>query len=364
MKTINILSLLAASALTLTACGSNEPESPDDPWVNPSAPEGTYLLCAGNFDQNNSTLDFFNPQYPDELVNRVFESTNNRALGSNATDMLVYGKKMYIVVSESNTLEITDRRANSIKTLSFVTESGQPQTPRYVTACGSSVYVSLYDGHVAQIDTASLTITRRIEVGPNPEGLCAIGQMVYVAESGGNLWETGYNNTVGIIDTTVGRRVGEITVAVNPNRVAADSTGHLYVLSWGDYASEPNRLTRIDPASGRSELLASASQILFSVGSDRVYTYCAVQENWVVTAKHIVTFPTAMGDVTPAEFLTDEQTPADVYSLSANPADNSLYVGQTDYVTYGSFRLYKADGTESAHHALSSINPQGAYFVR
>ncbi len=368
MKTKFIMAL-AATAL-LSACASDDPKTPGNPDVpGTSTPTGAYLLCAGNYDQNNAALDFFNPQYPDELTTKVFSSTNGRALGSNANDMTIHGKKMYIVVSTSNTLEITDLRAKAIKTLNFVNEAGQPQEPRYVTAAGSKVYVSLYDGNVAVVDTASLTITKRIPVGPNPEELCVIGDRLYVAESGGANWEGGYNNTVGVINLATETRIGEITVGTNPNRVAADQNGNLYVLTFGNYFDEPNKLTRINPATLNDETLndetlATASQILFSVGSDRVYAYCATQENWVVTEKRIDTYPTAFGNVTASAFLTDEQTPADVYSLSANPADNSLYVGSTDYTTYGSFTAFAADGSTLAHHGLSSINPQGAWFVR
>lgn len=363
MKTKFIMAL-AATAL-LSACASDDPKTPETPDVpGTSTPKGTYLLCAGNYDQNNAALDFFNPQYPDELTTKVFSSTNGRALGSNANSMTIHGNKMYIVVSTSNTLEITDLRAKAIKTLSFVNEAGQPQEPRYATASGSKVYVSLYDGNVAVVDTASLTITKRIPVGPNPEELCVIGGNLYVAESGGAGWETGYNNTVGIIDLASETKTGEITVGTNPNRVAADHNGNLYVLTFGNYFDEPNKLTRINPATLTAETVATASQILFSVGSDRVYAYCATQENWVVTEKRIDTYPTAFGEVTATTFLTDEQTPTDVYSLSANPADNSLYVGSTDYNTYGSFTAFAADGSTLAHHGLSSINPQGAWFVR
>ncbi len=362
MKT-RFLTMIAAAALTLSACSSTDtPDNPNDIPVK-GIPTGAYLLCAGNYDQNNSTLDFFNPSYPDELVNKVFESTNNRALGSNATDMAVYGAKMYIVVSTSATLEVTDLRGRSVKTLRFATETGAPQQPRYVAAAGGNIYVSLFDGYVAVVDTTSLEITSRIAVGPNPEQLCAIGNKLYVAESGGYLYPS-YNNTVGIIDMASATVSGSITVGTNPNRVAADSKGNLYVLCFGNYEDEPNTLLRLNPADGyKADTVAIGSQILFAVAPDRVYVYSATQENWVVTDKRIDTYPLDFGSVKPTAFLDNAATPADVYSLSANPSTGDLYIGLTDYSTYGAFALYAPDGSRKAMMSLSSINPQGAWFT-
>lgn len=366
MKSNFLLMALAATAM-LTACESDDPTKDDNNGGNPptgqTTPNGVYVLCAGNYDQNNSALDFINSQYPDELVTKAFSSTNGRSLGSNANDMTIYGKKMYIAVDKSNTLEITDLRAKSIKTLNFVNESGQPQTPRYVTAAGSNVYVSLYDGFVAVVDTASLTITNRIPVGPNPEQMCVIGNKLYVAESGGMLWDSGYNNTVGVIDIATATRTGQITVATNPSRVAADSHGNLYVLTFGNYADQPNMLVRINPNTLATDTLATSSQILFSIGHDRVYAYCATQENYVVTDKRIDMFLTEAGNTEAKTYMTDEQTPGDVYSITAGLNDDTLYIGTTDYTTYGKMMVYS--GSElSATYGLSSINPQGAWFVR
>ncbi len=360
---LRLLTMLALASAMLTACESSDPTDNPNDFPTKGTPKGAYLLCAGNYDQNNSTLDFFNPTYPDELVTKVFESTNNRALGSNANDMTIHGSKMYIVVNTSATLEITDLWGKSVKTINFATETGTPETPRFVTAAGSNVYVSLYEGYVAVVDTASLQITKRIAVGPNPEQLCAIGRKLYVAESGG--YQPGYNNTVGIIDLDTETVTGSITTVVNPNRVAADSNGNLYVLSFGNYYDVQNTLVRYNLAdNAAADTIATNSMILFTVAGNSVYVYSAKQENWVVTEKSISTCPTTFGDNNLTPFLADNDTPADVYSLSADPSNGDLYVGMTDYTTYGSFAVYGTDAKRKASHSLSSINPQGAWFVK
>src|SRR5690554_7499977 len=48
-----------------------------------------------------------------------------------------------------------------------------------------SVFVSSYDGYVSAIDTSSLTVTNRIKVGRNPEGICISNNSLFVANSGG-----------------------------------------------------------------------------------------------------------------------------------------------------------------------------------
>ena len=135
---------------------------------------GVYFMNSGKWQSNNATLDYYDPNTK-ELKTKVFASVNGRGLGDTANDIMVYGSKMYIAVSESNTIEITDITAKSLKTIAPKDDSGQPQSPRYLAAYEGKVYVTLFDGHLAEIDTTSMEITKKTKVGPNPYQVREVG---------------------------------------------------------------------------------------------------------------------------------------------------------------------------------------------
>ena len=81
--------------------------------INPSTEiskleNGMLVLCEGLFQQNNSSLSWINLQNEEVDVD-FFNSKNGRLLGDTGNDMQIYGGKIYIVVNNSNTLEILSK---------------------------------------------------------------------------------------------------------------------------------------------------------------------------------------------------------------------------------------------------------------
>ena len=147
----------------------------------------------------------------------MFATENGRGLGDTANDMLIYGSKMYIAVNKSATIEVTDLSGKSLKTISPKDESNVPQQPRMLTAAGGNVYVTLFDGHLACIDTTSMEIVKKVKVGPNPEGVCELNGKLYVANSGGyNLVQ---DSTLSVVDMNTFEEVEKIVVTINPKTI-------------------------------------------------------------------------------------------------------------------------------------------------
>lgn len=226
-----------------------------NPVPETPAPEtlehGILVLNEGLFNQNNSTLCWINTN--DNSVNlSFFEDKTNRGLGDTGNDMERYGNKLYIVVNVSSTLEIMDASTGKpIKQISMI-NNGVPKQPRSLAFHGSNVYVTCYDGFVDVIDTVSLTITQRIQVGSNPEGLAVSNGKLYVANSGG-LNYPNVDSTVSVIDLTTHQELLKITVGNNPGGVCTDSEGDVYVISRGNYSNIPSRMHRINPVTNTKE---------------------------------------------------------------------------------------------------------------
>lgn len=205
---------------------------------------GYLILNEGLFQQNNSKLGWYD-RNTSTYTSDFFEQKANRSLGDTGNDMQRYGGKIYVVVNVSSTLEILDASSgNSIKQI-MMQAGGQAKQPRYICFSGSKAYISCYDGFVDVLDTSSLTITNRIQVGLNPEGLAISGTKLFVANSGG-LNSPTMDSTISVIDLQSESEITKIPVGLNPSSVVTDPTGEIYVITRGNYSNIPSRLHRIN----------------------------------------------------------------------------------------------------------------------
>lgn len=351
--------LCTCLGVSLVACNEEDPV-PEEPTPDTEqSATGVYFLNAGNWKSNNATLDYYNPE-TGVLSPKVFVSLNGRGLGDTANDMVIYGSKMYIVVNMSGTIEVTDLFGKSIKTISPKDEAGEPQLPRMATAAQGKVFVSLYDGHVACIDTTSLDIVKKVKVGANPEGLCELNGKLYVANSGG------YNpipdSTLSVVDLNTLTVERELLVTCNPKIVQKDESGNLYVLSLGNYADIKNTLQRVDVATGKWEKIATNDAIYSTVYKNKIYFYSAKQENWVVTDYDFKVYDAIKKEIQTNGFITDGTIVDNTYCMSVDPVSGNVYIGTSDYVNTGDMYVFSPVGKLLDKLSVSGLNPMGAYF--
>ena len=118
MKTKELLcfsALCACVSFSFTAC-SDDDDNGGQGGSTSEQQRGVYIMNSGKWQSNNATLDYYDFETKD-LNTKVFSSVNGRGLGDTANDIMVYGSKMYITVSESNTVEITDLNAKSLNSV-------------------------------------------------------------------------------------------------------------------------------------------------------------------------------------------------------------------------------------------------------
>lgn len=236
--------LLAISVLFLFSC---KKETPEDENLVSTFEGGIMVLNEGLFQQNNSSLSWINLS-SGSVNNELFAQKAGRDLGDTGNDLKRYGNKIYIVVNVSSTVEIIDaKNGNPISQIQMV-EGGIPKQPRYITFYGNKAYVSCYDGYVDVIDTASLVIENRIQVGSNPEDMVISNGKLFVANSGG-LNYPNVDSTVSVIDLTSQTELSKIIVGKNPGPMEVDQNGNVYTIARGNYSSIPSKLVQIDPIS-------------------------------------------------------------------------------------------------------------------
>ena len=233
--------LLALSSWLFTACRGDEIIYPTiGTHVTDEEREGgLYVLCEGNMGANKARLDYMNLHSGNYFANwyGAENPTQLKELGDVGNDIKQHGARLYAVINCSHKVEVMDLRSRHV---------GQVDIPncRYVAFKDDKMYVSAYVGSVAdpdmlgsvfEVDTASLTITREVKVGHQPDELCILGNKLYVCNSGGYLINR-YDSTLSVIDLSSFTQTHQITVGLNPTRVRIDEQKHLWVCCQGNYA--------------------------------------------------------------------------------------------------------------------------------
>ena len=213
---------------------------------------GFYQLNEGNMGMNRATIDYFD--YTTGYYTRDIFSERNptivKELGDVGNDIKIYGNKVYAVINCSNYIEVFD-----VHTAIHVKEIRVPNC-RYMAFNGGKAYISSYSGpveinpnaekgFVAEIDTVTLELTRKVEVGYQPDEIAVYDGKLYVANSGGYRVPN-YDRTVSVIDLETFKEIKKIDVGINLHRIKIDKRGYLYVSSRGDYYDTPPNLYVID----------------------------------------------------------------------------------------------------------------------
>lgn len=367
MRTKNVLMYAACSALMafgFVACDDDDPvldPKPETPNPEQPAPEektttGVYVLNSGKWKGNNATLDYYGFESK-ELKTKVFSAANGRGLGDTANDMLIYGSKIYVAVDVSNTIEIMDLNAKSLKTLSPKDEAGQPQSPRYLAAYEGKVYVTLFDGHLAEIDTTTMEITKQVAVGPNPYQVCALNGKLYVANSGG--YNPVQDSTLSVVDPVSFTEEKKIVVGLNPQTVCADKSGELYVMCGGNFADIKASVQRVNLEKGTSEAILTNNNIQMAPAADDQLLIINSENdaNWQPVNTKFVRYDMEADKVVADNFITDDTKVEKPYSLSADPALGYIYIGTSDYTNTGDVFIFSKEGKLVTKLAASGINP-------
>lgn len=316
--------------------------------------QGFYLLNEGNMGMNRATIDWFN--YETGLYTRDIFSERNptlpRELGDVGNDLKIYGTKAYATINASNFIEVFD-----VATGKHIKQIHLPNC-RYLAFANGKAYVSSFSGKieitpnaeigfVAEIDTISLQVTRRVDVGYQPEEMAISGTKLYVANSGGYR-EPHYDTTVSVVDLTHFTEIKKIEVAPNLHRMQVDARGDIYVSSRGNYKEIPPNLYVIDTTLDDVKQKLNIPVSNMTLDDDKLYYYAnAYQTN---TNTNVVSFgilDTTTKQVTRPAIITDGTAKQLVmpYGIAVNPETKEIYITDAqDYIGNGYLYCYSADG--------------------
>lgn len=337
LKTKTLAALFGCALMNFLISGCEKPTPPAPTPVNPveAGATGVYVLCEGLWQMNNSTLAFYDFAQGNFDAD-IFLTANGRGLGDTGSDLQIYGGKMYCVVNLSETVEVMNRSARSIKQISL---SGKQ--PRKIAFYQGFAYVSCYNGDILKIDTATLEVVASQQAGSNPDGLCVANGKLYVANSGG-LNYPNYDNTVTVFDLATFTSVATITVGLNPTRMAADAYGDVYLVCNGNYTDEAASFLRINSQTNAVEQTFDFPVTNFAINGNRAYIY---YYDYATQQSAIKVLDVSSESIINNNFISDGTTIQTPYSIAVNSANGDVYISDVyDYTTNGDVLCFSADG--------------------
>jgi len=343
---------LFTNAVFFTSCDS-ETEQPKGTYER-----GVFVVNEGNLLKGNGAISFLNTS-ANTAEPDIFKAVNNRPLGDNVQSMFIQNEKAYIVVNNSNKIEVAD--ANTFNWLATIENL---KLPRYTTMANNKGYVTetisyvVANGQVSVIDLNANTVIKAIPVGAQPEQIVAFNNKVYVTNSGAN--------TVSVINTSTDAVEATITVGDSPNSLTVDTNGKLWVLCGGkkaynadwslnEIASTAGSLVRINTANNTVETTLpfnskSASPADLTINKDRnklLYSYAGKVYQFDITATTL-----------PATALINRS----FYGLGVEPGTNIIYGADAgSFTANGKAIRYNANGIAMDSFA-TAVGPNGFVF--
>ena len=314
---------------------------------------GILVMHEGNFFGGNASVSFVINDLS-TVSNGIFNEVNQEALGDTAQSMGFNGDLAYIVVNNSQTVEVVNRYNFE----SLGTVDTDLLNPRYIAFANGKGYVTNWgdggnpvDDFVAVINLEDYTVESTIPVPEGPEWILANGNTLYVAHQGG----FNQNNIVSVIDATTNTLGTPITVADRPNSMQLIGE-ELWVLSGGNPAFTGNETAgQLDKINTTTNTVDDTFE--FAVTEHPNYLSADGSTLYYLLGGEVYTLATTDTALPTSSIISG----AFFYDMTVN--EGRLYgVDAKDFVSNGSLEVYDLSNNSLLESLEVSIIPGAVYF--
>lgn len=326
-------------------------------------PNGAYVINSGGKGNNAASITYYDLDSK-QVRAGIFESVNGIGLGDTGESMIVYGNKIYVAVYNSGIIYVLDKNCKILSTIQ--SDTADKIQPRELEAYNGKIYVSLYEGYLARIDTTTMKIDKKIAVGPNPESVKAANNKIYVANSGGMNSKNGYNNTVSVVDTEL-TSSKEIEVGMNPQEFKMDKYNNLYLISRGNYKTDetavPNKLQQINTTTDKVNVLEEGHSFLMFPYGDKLYLVNKVYVNSIPVST-VSCYNITEKKVVEENFITDGTVISDISGIEFEPTSGDIYVLAANKKNNGDVYVFSSAGKLQNKFDTGGSYPMGISFIK
>lgn len=245
MKLKNLYLGIIASAFLFASCSSDNDDNIDVPLG--AYDNGIIILNEGNFGTPNASVSYVSNDLA-TFQNDIFKVVNTpQVLGDVAQSLTFSNEKAFIVVNNSNEVEVVNRY--TFKSLGTITE--KLENPRYSIVLNDKLYVTnSISNAVTVYDAKTYAYITSIPVDKTVEKIVTANGKLYVMNG-----SYGYGNEVTVISPSTNKVLSTITVGDGINSIE-EKDGSVYVLC-GD--ADSSKLFKINSSTDTATSITSTT---------------------------------------------------------------------------------------------------------
>jgi len=309
---------------------------------------GIFVVNEGNYNWGNASVTFLdNKNYT--VVQDIFMKSNDRSLGDVAESMKISGNYGYIVINNSNRIEVV-----SLKDFKSVKSITGLFSPRYMEIIDSSkAYVTNLQKNISIVNLNNNSITGSIKTSTWTENLIRFDKYMFVTSIGAFSKPSSQRKAqVFVIDTQTDAIVDSIETGKEPIGIVIDKKQKVWVLCSGGYDNfEPHSLMRINPELRLVEKVFTfpnsgemPSRLNINATGDTMYFIKGGVIRMPVTASELPSQPLIASD---GRLF---------YGLAIDPNTGHIFVSDAkDYVQNGTAYEYSVNGTMIRQYTTGRI---------
>jgi YVTN family beta-propeller protein len=321
---VKTIVFLITTSFLLSSC---EKDKDNNSEPLPDNLNGVFIVNEGAFGAGNGSISFLSAD-SNYFVKDLYTNVNGLPLGDVVQSMTIFGSKAYIVVNNSQKVEVVN-----IKDFTSQGPIEGLSSPRSFVGSSAKGYISDWTSNKVHIvDLNSLAIIKSVDCGQGPEEMAIAQGKLFVCNSGGFTDDS----TITVIDLATETVVNTIPTNWNPSSIKSDIDGNLWVLCKGSLGSDftptpddaPGALLRINPVTyaieksfvfnynqhpAKMQMNAAKNNLYFLMGT---YGYSGVVFSYAINEPVMPVVP----------FINQE-----FYGLGVNPTDGKIFGGRTNF---------------------------------
>lgn len=320
---------------------------------------GIFIANEGNFLAGNGSVSFYD-EASKTISNNIIKNANDgAAIGSLVQSVFSYDGVGYLLCNDGDKVEFF-----SLDTYKFLANpENDISKPRYMTVAGGMGYISCWgpyddnyglpDSYIAVMDLSKNEIVDTLDCGSGPEGIVAIGNKLYVANS--------FETTVSVVDLTDNSST-KIEFDAAPQHFVPDANGNLWVsLSSGwQYPQDKAGVQKINTSNMEKGAFVSVLDVNGSLGINATgeNIYILTTEAYPGTGSNVLVYSTSSNTLADDPLVSGES----FYGMGYNLTTDKLYVSDSKaFAGPGQIYIYDASGTK-LDEQVTSIGPNGFTF--
>jgi len=304
------------------------------------------ILNEGNFGNGSGSVSRYN-SLSKQVNNNLFSQANGVPIGNVAQSSYQIDNKVYIVINNSNKIEVID--INDFSSLHTITGFNSPRY--FLPIDNTKAYVTdLYSNSIQIINLNSNSIVGNIAVNGRTEELLMYNDSVYVCDM--------TNDNLLIIDPTNNTLVDSIKVGESPNSIVIDKDNMIWVMCSGGFSSTSPKLIKFNPQTRKIETTyifpntsESPGNLKTNLTGDQLYFINADVYKMNIYGNMLPTTP----------IITSNGN--NFYELGISPIEEEIYISDAiDYIQDGVILRYSPSGV-LIHQFNAGVIPGDFLFI-